>query len=68
MFNNHKIIISKNFVRVIEYENLLLISDDRIIIDNNEIFGSVLHISEMDEYTILINGKIKGVKILDDED
>lgn len=65
MFDYHKIIMNKKMVRVISYDFLKEIDDDKIIIDNNIIIGCNLKIEEMDDYSILITGIIKEVKLLD---
>lgn len=65
MFDYHKIIMNKKMVRVISYDSLKEIDDDKIIIDNNIIIGCNLKIDEMDDYSILITGNIKEVKLLD---
>lgn len=65
MFDYHKIIMNKKMVRVISYDSLKEIDDDKIIIDNNIIIGCNLKIEEMDDYSILITGIIKEVKLLD---
>lgn len=65
MFDYHKIIMNKKMVRIISYDSLKEIDDDKIIIDNNIIIGCNLKIEEMDDYSILITGIIKEVKLLD---
>lgn len=65
MFDYHKIILNEKFVRVISYDVLKEITDEKIIIDNNVINGTNLKIEEMDDYSIFITGCIKEVKILD---
>jgi len=66
MFDYHKIIMNKKMVRVISYDFLKEISDTKILIDNNLIIGLNLKIEEMDDYSILIMGEIKEVKILEE--
>jgi len=66
-----KVILSNNkelyFERllILNYDNIILISDEKMIIDNINIIGNDLKIIELDNFALTIKGEIKGVHLND---
>lgn len=66
MFDDKKIIISKNKISIFSYDALLELSIEKIIIDNIVIIGDNLRIEEMDEYYIIVTGTLNEVKFINE--
>lgn len=60
LYNNTKIVIEN-------YNKIIDLNDNIVIIDNYEIKGLNLKIANIDEYYIIINGKINNLCIVDDD-
>lgn len=63
MFDDCKIIYANNKLSIFSYTDLKELSDEKIIIDFYEILGNDLRIQEMDDYFVVISGKIREVKL-----
>lgn len=66
MFDDKKIIISKNKISIFSYDALLELSIEKIIVDNIVITGDNLRIEEMDEYYIIVTGTLNEVKFINE--
>lgn len=66
MFDDKKIIISKNKISIFSYDALLELSIEKIIVDNIVIIGDNLRIEEMDEYYIIVTGTLNEVKFINE--
>ena len=65
--NNIKLSIYSNTKIVIEnYNKIIDLNDNIVIIDNYKINGSNLKIPNIDEFYIIITGVIKSIDIVDD--
>ena len=60
LYNNTKIVIEN-------YNKIIDLNDNIVIIDNYEIKGLNLKITNIDEYYIIINGSINNLSIVDDD-
>jgi hypothetical protein len=60
LYNNTKIVIEN-------YNKIIDLNDNIVIIDNYEINGQNLKITNIDEYYIIINGNINNLSIVDDD-
>lgn len=60
IFNNNKVVIEN-------YNNLIDINDNIIIIDNYEVNGNNLQIKEINDYLIIIIGIIHNIIIVNDK-
>jgi len=54
LYNDNKILISN-------YDNIDFISNEKIIVDKYNIIGCDLKIIELDNFSLTIKGKVKGV-------
>lgn len=62
MFDDRKIIYTNNKLSIFSYNDLKELSNEKIIIDFYEIIGTNLRIQEMDDYLIVVSGKIGEIK------
>lgn len=56
-----KVMISQNQIIIQDYREINLISDEKIIVDASSITGYKLHITSVDDYTIIIRGLFEKV-------
>ncbi len=62
---NSKISYSNGFVYVEKYEQIISISNNKIVLKNYQIIGYKLKIDKLDGYLIVVSGNIKQIKMED---